>query len=59
VHFTRYWTLARGDGCVGEAPSGWTSVTARAPGVVVVVARFSLARALGLGGSSCGRSPSA
>jgi hypothetical protein len=59
VHFTRYWTLARGDGCVAEGPSGWTSVTARAPGAVVVVARFSLARALGLGGSSCGRSRSA
>jgi hypothetical protein len=54
VHFTRYWTLARGDGCVGAAPGGWTYVTVRAPGTVVVVARFSLARALGLGGS-CSR----
>ena len=51
VHFTRFWTLARGSGCVARAPSGWTSVTARAAGTVVVVARFSIARALGLGGS--------
>jgi len=56
VRFTRYWTLARGDGCVAEAPSGWTSVRARAPGTVVVRARFSLARALGLGGSCRGPS---
>ena len=27
VHFTRYWTLAGGAGCVGPAPGGWTSVT--------------------------------
>jgi len=47
VHFTRYWTLARGVGCVGPAPDGWTSVVVRAPGTVVVLARFSLSRALG------------
>jgi DNA-binding beta-propeller fold protein YncE len=57
VHYTRFWTLAKGDGCVAEAPSGWTSVTARAAGTVVVVAHFSLERALGLG-SSCKGSPS-
>ena len=51
VHFTRFWTLARGSGCVARAPSGWTSVTARTAGTVVVVARFSIARALGLAGS--------
>src|SRR5207245_2072951 len=49
VRFTRYWTLTAGNGCVGSAPGGWTSVTARAPGTVTVAARFSLARALGLG----------
>jgi hypothetical protein len=47
VHFTRYWTLASGGGCVGPAPGGWTSVRVRAPGPVLVLARFSLGRALG------------
>ena len=52
VHFTRYWTVSRGAACVGAAQGGWTSVAVRAPGEVIVRARFSLARALGLG-SSC------
>jgi hypothetical protein len=56
VHFTRYWTLTRGAGCVSRAPGDWTSVTVRAPGTVVVAARFSLARALGLGSSCRGSS---
>jgi hypothetical protein len=55
VHFTRYWTLAGGAGCVGRAPGGWTSVVASAPGTVRVAARFSLARAFG-GSGSCGPS---
>jgi hypothetical protein len=58
VHFTRYWTLVRGTGCVGRARGDWTSVSVRAPGTVVVAARFSLARALGVG-SSCTRGSSA
>jgi hypothetical protein len=53
VHFTRFWTLARGTGCVARTPSGWTSVTVSTAGTVVVVARFSIARAFGLAGS-CG-----
>jgi hypothetical protein len=53
VHHTRYWTLARGSGCVGPAPGGWTRVVARAPGTLLVRASFSLGRALGPG-SSCG-----
>jgi hypothetical protein len=52
VRFTRYLTLTRGSGCVGPAPGGWTSVVAGAPGAVIVGARFSLSRALGLA-SSC------
>jgi hypothetical protein len=52
AHFTRYWKIARGDGCVGAAPGGWTSVLVRASGSVLVEARFSLPRALGLA-SSC------
>jgi len=58
VRFTRFWSLARGIGCVARTPSGWTSVTASTPGTVVVVARFSIARALGLEGS-CRAAPSA
>jgi hypothetical protein len=52
VHHTRYWAVLRGDACVGSAPGGWTSVSVASPGPVVVAARFSLSRALGLG-SSC------
>jgi hypothetical protein len=51
VRFTRYWTLVRGDACVDRSAGGWTRVRARAPGLLVVRARFSLARALGLAGS--------
>ena len=54
VHFTRYWTIARGDGCVSRAAGGWTRVRARARGPLLVRARFSLGRALGLSGSCHG-----
>jgi hypothetical protein len=49
VHYTPYFTLTRGVGCVRQASGGWTSVTVGSPGIVVVAARFSLARALGFG----------
>jgi hypothetical protein len=52
VHYSRYLSVTGGAGCVGPAPGGWTSVLARAPGAVVVSARFSLSGALGLQ-SSC------
>jgi hypothetical protein len=58
VRFTRYWTLTAGSGCVRPAPGGWTSVTVRAPGTVVLAARFSLARAFSSGGSCRGGSSS-
>jgi hypothetical protein len=51
VRFTRFWTLTDGEGCIGEAPGGWTYVTVDAPGPVRIAARFSLARALWLAGS--------
>jgi len=51
VRFSRYLTITGGAGCVGPAPGGWTSVWARAPGMLTVSARFSLVRALGLAGS--------
>jgi hypothetical protein len=50
LHYTRYWTVVRGSACVESAPGGWTTVSARTPGVVRVVASFSLGRALGLDG---------
>jgi hypothetical protein len=48
VHFSRYLAVTRGRGCVARAGDGWTSVLARAPGRLVLQARFSLGRALGL-----------
>jgi hypothetical protein len=51
VHFTRYWTLTRGSGCVAQAPGGWTAMSVRAPGTTVVTASFSLSRAFSTGGS--------
>jgi hypothetical protein len=54
VRYTRYDTVLSGHGCVAGAPGGWTYVRARARGPIVVAARFSLGRALGLGGSCRG-----
>lgn len=51
VHYTRYWTVTSGEACVAPASGGWTAVTAGGPGFVTVKARFSLSRALGLGGA--------
>ena len=51
VHYTRYDTVLSGHGCVASAPGGWTYVQAGAAGPVVVGARFSLGRALGLDGA--------
>jgi hypothetical protein len=53
VHYTRYFAVTRGSGCVERAPGGWTEVNARTTGLVAVTARFSLGRALGDGGGSC------
>lgn len=53
VHYTPYFTITRGSGCVRQAPGGWTSVAARAPGALVVAARFSLSRAFTGGQGSC------
>jgi hypothetical protein len=47
VHYTRYWTVSHGAGRVVPAVGGWTSVLADRAGVIDVVARFSLDRALG------------
>jgi hypothetical protein len=44
VHFTPYWALASGSGCVARAPGDWTEVQARRAGSLHVVISFSLAR---------------
>ncbi len=44
LRFTPYWAIAKGSGCVAEAPGGWTGVTAPRAGYVHVVIRFSLNR---------------
>jgi hypothetical protein len=44
VHFTSYWALSRGSGCVGEAPGGWTELEAPHGGSMHVVIDFSLTR---------------
>ncbi len=54
VHYTRYWTVTAGAGCVARAPGGWTEVTTPRAGAVTVTARFSLSRALGFGAGACG-----
>jgi hypothetical protein len=55
VRFSRYLSVSSGRGCVARAPGGWTTVGARAPGAIVVKARFTLGSALGLQ-SGCPRS---
>ena len=47
VHYTRFWTLTAGEGQIGEAPGGWTYVTADMPGYLRAAARLSLFRLLG------------
>jgi hypothetical protein len=53
VHYTRYWVLTGGVGCVGPAAGGWTLVDVMRAGGIDVAARFSLGRALGGGGRTC------
>jgi hypothetical protein len=44
AHYSRYLQLARGSGCVSEAPGGWTALRLYARGPARVMARFSLER---------------
>ena len=44
LHFTAYWALASGHGCVSRAPGDWTSVRAPGAGVMHVVIAFSPGR---------------
>ena len=44
VRFSPYWALSAGNGCVEEAPGGWTALRAGDAGSVHVVIDFSLER---------------
>jgi hypothetical protein len=44
LHFTPYWEIARGHGCVSRAPGDWTHVQAKSAGTLRVVIGFSLGR---------------
>jgi hypothetical protein len=44
VHFTPYWALASGSGCVSRARGDWTELKATRAGELRLVIRFSLAR---------------
>jgi hypothetical protein len=48
VHFSPYWALATGDGCV-ENDDNWTRLRLRRAGQVRLVTRFSLVRIVSRG----------
>jgi hypothetical protein len=48
VHFTPYWVLAQGSGCV-ENDNNWTQLKLTRPGPVRLATRFSLARVVSRG----------
>jgi len=52
VHYTRYWSVSRGRGCVTRSAGGWTLVRAYSPGSLLISARFSLGAAVNAS-SSC------
>jgi hypothetical protein len=54
VHFSPYWTITHGSGCIAPGPGGWTELTVPRAGSAKVTAGFSLSRALS-GGGSCSR----
>ena len=56
VHWTPYWTVAGGSGCVSEAPDGYTTVSTREPGRVRVATDYRPWKALG-DGPNCREGP--
>ena len=56
VHWTPYWTVAGGSGCVTEAPDGFTTVSTRSPGRVRVATNWRPWKALG-DGPNCREAP--
>jgi hypothetical protein len=49
VHFSPYWAIVVGDGCVSKDGHGWTELRLRKAGSVRVATRFSLARVVSRG----------
>jgi hypothetical protein len=54
VHYTPYWAITSGAGCVGRGAGGWTRVDVPRHEHVLVRASFSLGRAFGSGRSCVG-----
>jgi hypothetical protein len=48
VHFTPYWAVVRGSGCV-ERDGAWTRLRVRAPGPVRIATRFAIGRIVSRG----------
>lgn len=44
LHYTPYWALAEGNGCVSATPGGWTRITIAEPGPIELITRFGLDR---------------
>ncbi|MEA2374580.1 MAG: hypothetical protein QOD53_1043 [Thermoleophilaceae bacterium] len=49
LHFSPYWALSSGAGCVQAARLNWTGITVKRPGRVTVRTRFSPVRVLSQG----------
>jgi hypothetical protein len=56
VHWTPYWSIERGSGCVEPAPAGYTMLDVSAPGRFRVGVDFSPLRAID-GGARCHQEP--
>jgi hypothetical protein len=52
LHWSPYWAITSGSGCVAQSPGGWTQVTLRRPGVARVGMSFSPLRVVD-GGALC------
>jgi hypothetical protein len=49
VHFTPYWAVVGGDGCVMRAAGDWTRVRVRRPGALRIATRFAPLRIVSRG----------
>ena len=49
VHWTAYWSIERGNGCVSQAPGGYTMIDAATPGRFRVGVDFAPLRAIDAG----------
>ena len=56
VHWTPYWSIERGSGCVEPAPAGYTMLDASTPGRFRVGVDFAPWRAID-GGARCHQEP--